>query len=142
MAHVLVVDDSPTIRLSIRSWLEPAGHQVSEAADGLIALEKLRELAGPLVVLLDYQMPGLTGFEVLQKAIAERRGPPDYGYVIISSLQAGFPPEFVDMLRQLKIQIMPKPFDASSVLAVVEFVAGRLTAGVAVAAPTHTESGA
>jgi CheY-like chemotaxis protein len=142
MAHVLVVDDSPTIRLSIRTWLEQAGHQVSEAADGLIAMQQLRELKGPLVVLLDYQMPGMDGFEVLQTAMAERRSPPDYGYVIISSLQAGFPPEFVNLLRQLSIQIMPKPFESASVLAVVEFVAARLESGVAVSAPARTESGA
>ncbi len=140
MAHVLVVDDSPTIRLSIRTWLEQVGHQVSEAADGLIAMQQLRELKGPLVVLLDYQMPGMDGFEVLQTAIAEHRSPPDYGYVIISSLQAGFPPEFVNMLRQLSIQIMPKPFDSTSVLAVVEFVAARLEAGVAVPARTETSA--
>jgi CheY-like chemotaxis protein len=87
MAHVLVIDDSPTVRLTLHSWLEPAGHQVAEAADGIAALAQLAALSGPLVVLLDYQMPGLTGFEVLQQALAERRGPPDYGFVVISGRQ-------------------------------------------------------
>src|SRR5258707_1306647 len=108
MAHVLVVDDSPTVRLTLCSWLEPAGHQVAEAADGVAALAQLTALPGPLVVLLDYQMPGLTGFEVLQRALAERRGPPDYGYVVISAMHGSFPPAFTDLLRRLAIQILPQ----------------------------------
>jgi len=142
MAHVLVVDDSPTIRLTLRSWLEPAGHQVDEAADGAAALAQLAALPGPLVVLLDYQMPGLTGFEVLQRALAERRGPPDYGYVVISAMHGSFPPAFTELLRRLAIQILPKPFDAETLLAVVDFVARRLEVAAAVrAAATQADPG-
>ena len=141
MAHVLVVDDSPTIRLTLHSWLEPAGHQVAEAADGVAALAQLAALSGPLVVLLDYQMPGLTGFEVLQQALAERRGPPDYGYVVISARHGDFPPAFTALLRQLAIQILPKPFDAQTLLAVVDFVATRLEVAAALRTSARADPG-
>jgi CheY-like chemotaxis protein len=141
MAHVLVVDDSLTIRLTLRSWLEPAGHQVAEAADGGAALAQLAALRGPLVVLLDYQMPGLTGFEVLQQALVERRGPPDYGYVVISARHGDFPPAFTDLLRRLAIQLLPKPFDAQTLLAVVDFVATRLDVAAAMRASAQVDPG-
>jgi len=141
MAHVLVVDDSPTIRLTLHSWLEPAGHQVAEAADGVAALAQLAALSGPLVVLLDYQMPGLTGFEVLQQALAERRGPPDYGYVVISAMHGDFPPAFTALLRQLAIQLLPKPFDAQTLLAVVDFVATRLEVAAALRTSARADPG-
>ena len=136
MAEVLVVDDSATVRLMIREWLVSAGYKVREAADGLQALETLRGTAGPLVVLLDYQMPGLTGFEVLQRALAEERLPPTYGYVIISGMQSSFPPAFTDLLRQLAIQLLPKPFDRETLLAVTAFVAARYEAATARKAAT------
>jgi CheY-like chemotaxis protein len=141
MAHVLVVDDSPTVRLTLHSWLEPAGHQVDEAADGVAALAQLAALSSPLVVLLDYQMPGLTGFEVLQQALAARRGPPDYGYVVISGRHGDFPPAFTELLRRLAIQILPKPFDAEPLLAVVDFVATRLEVAAAMRASAQADPG-
>jgi CheY-like chemotaxis protein len=124
-SRVLVVDDSKTVRLTLTTWLTAAGYEVLEAADGEQALEILRANAGPLVVLLDYQMPGLTGFEVLQQALAEDRLPPVYGYVIISGMQSSFPAAFTDLLRQLAIQLLPKPFDEQSLLAVTAYVAAR-----------------
>jgi len=142
MAQVLVVDDSLTIRLTLRSWLEPAGHQVAEAADGVAALAQLAALPRPLVVLLDYQIPGLTGFAVLQQALAEQRGPPDYGYVVISARQGNFPPAFTELLRRLAIQLLPKPVDAQTLLAVVDLVATRLEVGAALRASAHVDPGA
>src|SRR5258708_34569504 len=117
MAHVLVVDDSPTVRLTLRSWLEPAGYQVAEAADGVAALAQLTALPGPLVVLLDYQLPGLTGFEGLQQALAARRGPPDYGYVVISARHGEVPPAFIELLRRLAIPLLPNTIEADALLA-------------------------
>jgi len=134
MTQVLVADDSATVRHMLRSWLEPEGYEVLEAADGVAALEQVRAVPGPLVVLLDYQMPGLTGFEVLRAALAEELGPPRRGYVIISSMQSDFPPEFNDQLRRLAIQMLPKPFEREPLLAVTAFVAARQAAALAVPA--------
>jgi two-component system chemotaxis response regulator CheY len=126
MTQFLVADDSTTVRLMLRGWLEAAGHQVIEAADGLQALEHLRASTRPVAVLLDYQMPQLTGFEVLQHALAGGLLPPRYAYVMITSLQSTFPDAFTALLRQLAIQILPKPFDQGTFLAVAAFVAARL----------------
>ncbi|MGH8581129.1 MAG: response regulator [Gammaproteobacteria bacterium] len=68
--HVLVVDDNDTNRMILREILERNGVIVSEAADGLSALEMLR--AGKSqhrkfdVVLTDCRMPGIDGFEIAE----------------------------------------------------------------------------
>lgn len=126
MSQFLIADDSNTVRLMLRGWLEGAGHQVIEAADGLQALEVLRATTRPLAVLLDYQMPQLTGYEVLQHALAEGMLPPRYAYAMITSLQSAFPDAFTTLLRQLAIQILPKPFDQQNLLALAAYVAARL----------------
>jgi two-component system chemotaxis response regulator CheY len=65
-AKVLVVDDSALARRNLRQILEPAGYEVVEADDGLIALEQYF-LQKPDVVLLDLVMKGMYGLDVLKK---------------------------------------------------------------------------
>ncbi len=73
---ILVVDDDADMRFLARSVLEGSGIAVAgEAADGAEALAKLEELDPPpvpTVVLLDNQMPGLTGLEVAEQILRER----------------------------------------------------------------------
>ena len=68
MVTTLVVDDDADMRFLASTVLKRGGIEVSgEAANGTQALEKLRELNPPpipTVVVLDNQMPGLTGLEV------------------------------------------------------------------------------
>lgn len=66
MAKVLVVDDSGLSRRISRKILEDAGHEVVEAGDGIVALERYF-LDKPELVLLDITMEGMTGFDVLEK---------------------------------------------------------------------------
>jgi two-component system chemotaxis response regulator CheY len=64
--RVLVVDDSALSRRTLRQILEPAGYDVTEAEDGLGALERYF-LDKPDVVLLDLVMKGMYGLDVLAK---------------------------------------------------------------------------
>ncbi len=67
---VLVVDDSDPIRQITRSYLNFYGFRIVEAADGVEALERLS--ADPLIRLIvtDYEMPRLNGFELCRKVRA------------------------------------------------------------------------
>jgi CheY-like chemotaxis protein len=67
---VLVIDDDEAGRYLLRAILERAGARVLEAADGERGLE-LARAAGPAIVFLDLQMPGLSGFEVLERLRAD-----------------------------------------------------------------------
>ncbi|MCR4408099.1 MAG: response regulator transcription factor [Anaerolineae bacterium] len=62
---ILVVDDEPRMTRFIRMNLELEGYRVSEAVDGLTALEKVRDELPDLVVL-DVMMPKMDGFETLE----------------------------------------------------------------------------
>jgi CheY-like chemotaxis protein len=65
-AQVLVVDDDPKTRDMLRRTLQKAGCTVAEAANGSEAIEAL-ERAKPALILLDLLMPGMDGFEVLER---------------------------------------------------------------------------
>jgi two-component system chemotaxis response regulator CheY len=66
MAKILIVDDSAMSRRILRRILESAAHDVIEADDGMVAIEKYF-LEKPDVVVLDLIMRGISGLEVLQK---------------------------------------------------------------------------
>jgi two-component system, chemotaxis family, chemotaxis protein CheY len=64
--QVLVVDDNPFMRTIVRGLLNNIGvKSVSEAGDGIAALDKIREDA-PDVVVLDWEMPLLNGPELVR----------------------------------------------------------------------------
>ena len=66
MKRILLVDDVPAVRLSIRAALEAAGYQVLEASDGKEALALLGTQAMNLIVT-DLWMPNLDGVELLKR---------------------------------------------------------------------------
>ena len=64
MSHILIVDDSPTIRRMVRASLAPIGADFIEASSGLEAIEQLA--LGPIqLMVLDLTMPDMHGHEVL-----------------------------------------------------------------------------
>jgi DNA-binding NarL/FixJ family response regulator len=71
---VLLADDHAVVRRGIRQFLErdPNIRVLAEAENGAQALEMARELK-PDVLVLDIQMPVMTGIEVMRKARAEGR---------------------------------------------------------------------
>ncbi len=67
---VLICDDEPHIRESIRYVVEKAGFNCAEAEDGDEAYAKACSIC-PDLIILDVGMPGMTGFEVCEKLRAE-----------------------------------------------------------------------
>lgn len=64
-AKILLADDNPAIRCLVCEVLEGAGFTVVEAEDGRDALHKIYK-ENPDLLILDYEMPNKTGFEVVQ----------------------------------------------------------------------------
>jgi two-component system, chemotaxis family, chemotaxis protein CheY len=68
----MVVDDSRATRVILRNALEREGFKVLEAGDGKQALERLSE-SGPMdLALVDWNMPVMTGYELIQALRAQR----------------------------------------------------------------------
>jgi len=101
---VLIVDDHPSFRASARAMLESEGFDVvGEAADGASALEAVAALR-PDLVLLDVQLPDMSGFDVCAELegrngstpdiiLVSSRDVSDYGELVTASCACGFVPK-------------------------------------------------
>jgi DNA-binding NtrC family response regulator len=101
--QILIIDDEPNLRLMFRTTLESAGYRVAEAASAAQGLEQLRRSPADLV-LLDLQMPGLGGMEML-KQLRKARDP--VPVVIITA--DGNIPDAVSAMRLGAIDFLRKP---------------------------------
>ena len=72
--RILIVDDEPRVRTSLKMVLEPT-YEVLQAADAQEGLDLFRR-EGPHLVLLDVILPGMDGLAVLEKLQAEDRSIP------------------------------------------------------------------
>ena len=64
--RALVVEDSSTIRMILCQYLKKMNIEVVEAADGREALERLKEMAAPDLVLVDWNMPVMSGIDFIR----------------------------------------------------------------------------
>ena len=80
-ARLLVVDDQPTVRTSLRDLLSLEGYQVDEASSGEEALARFDDVRYDLL-LIDVRMPGMDGPEVMRYL---RRDHPDLPVVLLTA---------------------------------------------------------
>jgi len=113
MATILVVDDEPQIRASVRGILEEEGLAVLEAEDGAQAIDILRTQS-PAVVLLDIWMPNVDGLELLGRMQGQLH-PPEV--VVISG--HGNIETAVKATKLGAFDFIEKPFSLDSLLEVV-----------------------
>jgi CheY-like chemotaxis protein len=71
-ARLLIIDDEPSIRISMSLMLNEIGYRVRVAEDGIAALLELRKEV-PDILICDLNMPGMSGFELL--SVVRRRLP-------------------------------------------------------------------
>jgi len=62
---ILIIDDSETMRRAVVDALEPEGFAVLTASDGFRGIATLKETRDLSLVIVDLNMPGLSGFGVL-----------------------------------------------------------------------------
>lgn len=118
--RVLIVDDAGPVVVLCINVLQALGFAVKGANRGDAALEILRKERFDLMVL-DYKMPGLTGFEVFAQARALH---PDLAVVLVTGHGT---PDIVDEANRLGFaSILLKPFTSDELRSTVEKVlAGR-----------------
>jgi two-component system chemotaxis response regulator CheY len=68
MKKILLVDDSATMLMSLKSSLEIAGFEVEAAGDGEQAMSKIKSGKRPDLVITDINMPKMDGLELIRQA--------------------------------------------------------------------------
>ncbi|MGA9653942.1 MAG: response regulator, partial [Polyangia bacterium] len=114
MARVLIVDDEPEVRQSVRRTVEQMGHHVTEASDGVDAVKALDAGAFDLVVS-DLRMPRADGFAVLRKA----QEPSVRAPVVILTASTKVS-DCVEAMRSGAFNFLVKPFRAEELKSVLE----------------------
>lgn len=125
---VLVVDDDPDIRLTLRFLLEDAGYLVDEAGTVEDAIAFLRACTEGHVVLLDYLFRTETGVSVVRAAAHE----PSWGHrhsfvVMTASARYAEVEAQVNALSAGPVPLVRKPFNLDTMLDAVAQAASRLT---------------
>ncbi len=108
-ARILVVDDEYLIRWTLQKNLEKEGYEVILAETGEEALEKVKEEA-PDLALLDIKLPGIDGYEVLERALKI-----DEGIIPIMITAFDEVDKVVRAMRLGAFDYISKPFDFSKV---------------------------
>jgi two-component system, NtrC family, response regulator AlgB len=115
--RILIVDDEPNIRRTLRVALEAMGHSVGEAASGPEALREVERQPCD-VALVDLRLGEKTGLDLLEPMLAQL---PRLAFVVITahaSLDTA-----VEAMRRGAFDYLPKPFTPAQVRAVLERVA-------------------
>ena len=110
-SEIFVVDDDESIRDALAALFAPEGCRVTCFADGHSFLAAARSRA-PACILLDVNMPGRAGLDLLRELDAPRYPAP----ILIVSGQRDVPTA-VDAIKSGALDFIEKPFDAGAVIA-------------------------
>lgn len=83
MAHILIIDDSPTDVRVFTTLLEKAGHSVSSAGNAEDGIEQVRSKR-PDAIIMDVIMPGMNGFQAT-RTLSRDPGTSDVPILIITT---------------------------------------------------------
>lgn len=116
MTRILVIDDNPLVRATLRSILAAAGYEVVLASDGKAGLDEFRRRPSDLVIT-DIVMPEIEGIETIRQL---RGLAPELPILAISGGGRGIPLDYLRMAQQLGASdVLSKPFEADELLSSV-----------------------
>lgn len=107
MSYLLFADDNEDMRLMVRDLLQSIGHEVALAPDGLTALAAV-QAREPDLLILDLNMPGMTGFEVCR---AIKRNPFTSRIPVLMLTSQADVETKVEGFEAGADDYLPKPFD-------------------------------
>ena len=120
-SKVLLVDDEDSLRKVMRDLLERDGYVVTEARDGVQALDQV-DRVGPDIIVLDLNLPGLDGYGVLSHL---RSRPATANIPVIVLTAKGDEDNEVRVFELGADDFLTKPFRARALSARLEAVLGR-----------------
>lgn len=127
--RILVVDDDKDIREVLRALFEDEGFAVAEARHGEEALKFLRGAQDPYVTLLDLRMPVLDGAGLLEQVAHDRKLRRRHAYILMTADARTVPLSFANLLTNMDVPVVSKPFDEKRLFSLVREAADRIVAG-------------
>ena len=121
---ILLVDDYKDALEALSLYLTAVGFQVETASDGLEGLDRAL-VSRPDVIVLDVQMPGLSGLEL---ATALKENPETAGIPLIALSGRSRVTESADM-REAFASVMSKPCEPEVLVGEIHRVAGAASVG-------------
>jgi DNA-binding NarL/FixJ family response regulator len=119
-ARFLIVDDSELVRQGLRAVLQanPNWEVCGEAADGLAGVEMLKTVQ-PNVVILDFQMPGISGLETARRMTAIAPAIP----IVMFTQHASA--ELEQHAREAGVRSVVSKTDAFAMIGIIETLLGQ-----------------
>ena len=114
MGKILIVDDEKMIRIVLSKVLSRAGYEIFEAENGKEALEKYEQYK-PDLVLLDFQLPGMNGLEVLEELKEDNDS-----LIVIMLTAYGNIKNAVHAMKLGAYDYLAKPFDNEEIVLVIQ----------------------
>ena len=122
--RILVVDDSPVLRIMISEMLSELGHEIAGEADsGAAAIKAYREKR-PDLVTLDISLPDMNGLDVLKKI--RTIDPSARVLVVTGNDQEALESKAAELKA---LGVLHKPFDAGELKAAIERLGPRISRG-------------
>jgi sigma-B regulation protein RsbU (phosphoserine phosphatase) len=126
MSLILIIDDDPTMRLTLSRLLKKQGHNVATATDGEAGLVQAKEIQ-PSLIVCDWMMPGMDGLEVCRRLKSDPELANTYFILLTAKDQIG---DIVQGLESGADDFLSKPPNMNELRA-------RVSAGLRVFDATH-----
>jgi len=130
VSNILVIDDDPAVRMTLKLVLEREGHVVALAADGRAGMKAIKA-GGVDLLIVDIFMPGMDGIETIREV---RQHQPDVPAIVISGTSLDGPglrapglqaPDFLAMAVKLgAVHSIQKPFKPRDIIGAVRHCLG------------------
>lgn len=114
LAKILIIEDDPTSQVMMRGTLESIGYTTSIVSSGEEALRILENVDSPLIILLDWELPGIPGDEVCQTI---RRKHCDKSHYIVFVTARTSAQDVMTALDKGASDFIRKPFNRSELRA-------------------------
>jgi len=113
VGHIYLIDDDESMRTSLSRMLKDVGYMVEDFSSAMTFLEHSLPVA-PAVILLDMQMPDMTGLDLQEKLVQLGRKTP----IVFVSGQS-HPHQIVKSLKRGAVDFLFKPFNLEDLLKAV-----------------------
>lgn len=114
-SRILIIEDEELMSKSIARTLKRRGYKVDQAMNGIEAGIRLERFE-PQLITLDLQMPGMSGFDVLEALKANKQ----YAHIKVVIISAATKTKVLEVMKLGVDDVLEKPFKSEELLAKIE----------------------